>query len=76
MGAAVGAEVLVGVGVGDGDGVSVQVGVTVGVGVAEGVGLGVKVGGMNCVGEGDSVVLRGIQRGVHVGEWLGVPRKK
>jgi predicted ester cyclase len=28
---------------------------------------------VDLVGEGDTVVLRGIQRGVHRGEWLGVP---
>jgi predicted ester cyclase len=28
---------------------------------------------VDLVGEGDAVVLRGIQRGVHRGEWLGVP---
>src|SRR5215212_7384168 len=28
---------------------------------------------VDLVGEGDTVVLRGIQRGLHRGEWLGVP---
>lgn len=28
---------------------------------------------LDLVGDGDSVVLRGMQRGTHVGEWLGVP---
>ena len=28
---------------------------------------------VDLVGEGDTIVLRGIQRGRHRGEWLGVP---
>ena len=77
VGVFVGEGVIDGVGVSDGVPVAVEVDVNVGVGVGVGVGvveavaLGVKVGGMNCVGDGGRVTPGWVTPGT-VGVRVGV----